>query len=110
MDFYSNLITILIVLPVVGALVALAFHKQESQLKLVALGVTLLNFVVSLAMFSKSTTAGPNGYLFEQNIPWIRAINTSYHVGIDGLSFWLVLLATFIMPISVISTWHAVEK
>jgi NADH-quinone oxidoreductase subunit M len=110
MDFYSNLITILIVLPVVGAVVALAFHKQESQLKWVTLGVTSLNFLVSLAMFSKNAAAGPNGFLFEQNIPWIRAINTNYHVGIDGLSFWLVLLTTFIMPISVISTWRAVEK
>src|SRR5207249_504918 len=36
--------------------------------------------------------------------------NTNYHVGIDGLSFWLVLLTTLIMPISVLSTWHAVEK
>ena len=42
--------------------------------------------------------------------PWIRAINTNYHVGVDGLSFWLVMLTTFIMPIAVLSTWHAVEK
>ena len=39
-----------------------------------------------------------------------RAINTNYHVGVDGLSLWLVLLTTFIMPIAVLSTWHAVEK
>ena len=43
-------------------------------------------------------------------MPWIKAINTNYHVGVDGLSFWLVILTTFIMPIAVISTWHAVEK
>jgi NADH-quinone oxidoreductase subunit M len=106
----SNLITILILLPVIGAVVTLLFYRQESQLRWVTLGFTLLNFLVSLAMFSKSAVAGPSGYLFEQNVPWIRAINTSYHVGIDGLSFWLVLLTTLIMPISVISTWHAVEK
>jgi len=34
----------------------------------------------------------------------------NYYVGIDGISLWLVLLTTFIMPISVLSTWHAVEK
>lgn len=106
----GNLLTILIVLPVVGAAITLAFYKNEARLKWVTLGFTLLNFVVSLAMFSRGAVAGASGYLFEQNVPWIRAINTSYHIGVDGLSFWLVLLTTFIMPISVISTWHAVEK
>ncbi|MCV4859889.1 dehydrogenase, partial [Escherichia coli] len=50
------------------------------------------------------------GFRFEQNVPWIKAINTNYHVAVDGLSLWLVLLTTFIMPIAVISTWQAVEK
>src|SRR5947208_11775944 len=96
--------------PLIGAVVMLAFGRQESQLKIVALGITLLNFLISLALFSKSATAGSGGFFFEQNVPWIRAINTNYHIGIDGLSFWLVLLTTFIMPIAVLSTWHAVEK
>lgn len=114
MDFFNeNLLTILILLPLVGAVLTLAhqmFWKQEGQLKWVTLGVTLLNFLVSLALFSKSAIAGPGGFFFETNVPWIKAINTNYHVGVDGLSFWLVLLTTFIMPIAVISTWHAVEK
>lgn len=113
MNFINeNLLTILIVLPLLGALLTLghqAFWKQESQLKYLTLGFTLLNFVVSFALFSQSN-ASANGFLFEQNVPWIRAINTNYHVGVDGLSFWLVLLTTFIMPIAVLSTWHAVEK
>ncbi|CAN5363651.1 NADH-quinone oxidoreductase subunit M [soil metagenome] len=109
----SNLLTILILLPVAGAVLTLAhqmFWKQEGQLKWVTLGFTLLNFLVSLALFSKSAVAGPSGYFFEKNIPWIKAINTNFHFGVDGLSFWLVILTTFIMPIAVISTWHAVEK
>jgi len=109
----SNLLTILILLPLAGSIVVLAykaFTKQEGQIKWLTLGVTLVNFVVSLAMFSRSAVAGPSGFLFEQNVPWIRAINTNYHIGVDGLSFWLVILTTFIMPIAVISTWHAVEK
>jgi NADH-quinone oxidoreductase subunit M len=114
MNFLNdNLITVLILLPVVGAVLTLAhylFWKQESQLKWLTLGFTLLNALVSLALFSRSAVAGPGGFYFEQNIPWIKAINTNYHVGVDGLSFWLVLLTTFIMPIAVLSTWHSVEK
>ncbi|MGE3465797.1 MAG: NuoM family protein, partial [Pyrinomonadaceae bacterium] len=114
MDFITeNLITILILLPVVGAVLTLAhqmFWKQEGQLKWLALGFTTLNFLVSLALFSQSAVAGASGFFFEKNVPWIKAIGTNYHVGVDGLSFWLVILTTFIMPIAVISTWNAVEK
>jgi NADH-quinone oxidoreductase subunit M len=114
MDFLNgNLLTVLIVLPLVGA-VLLLFHRalgqDRSQLKWLTLGFTILNFGVSLALFSKSALQGSSGFFFEQNVSWIRAINTNYHIGVDGLSFWLVLLTTFIMPISVLSTWHAVEK
>src|SRR5688572_19717215 len=114
MDFLNQtLLTILILLPIVGAVLTLAhqaFWKQESQLKWVTLGFTVLNFVVSLALFSKSAVAGTGGFFFEQNIPWIRAINTNYPVGVDGIRLWLVILTTFIMPIAVLSTWHSVEK
>jgi len=113
MDFINeNLLTILILLPVFGALAALGhamFWKQESHLKWVTLFFTVVNFLVSLFLFG-SHTVSANGFSFERNVPWIKAINTNYHVGIDGISFWLVILTTFIMPIAVISTWHAVEK
>lgn len=113
MDFLqSNLLTILILLPVVGAILTLGhqmFWRDESHLKWLTLGFTLVTFVVSLLLFTGGN-AGASGFMFEKNVPWISAINANYHIGIDGLSFWLVILTTFIMPIAVLSTWHAVEK
>ena len=113
MDFINeNLLTILILLPVFGAVGVILhqmFWKQESQLKWLTFGLTLVNFLISLLLISGTKTAG-TGFSFEKNVPWISAINTNYHVGVDGLSLWLVILTTFIMPIAVISTWHAVEK
>ncbi len=114
MDFISeNLITILILIPFLGALASVGyglFLGQEALLKWVALGFTVVNFVVSLLLAFDRGTASPGGFHFEENVPWITAINTNYHVGVDGLSIWLVILTTFIMPISVLSTWNAVEK
>ncbi len=114
MDFITeNLLTILILLPVFGALFTLGhamFWKNESDLKWLTLIFTVANFLVSLFLIFDKGAIAKNGFLFEKNIPWIKAINTNYHVGVDGLSIWLVLLTTFIMPIAVISTWHAVEK
>lgn len=111
MDFINeNLLTILILLPVFGA-IGLVLHqmfwKQESHLKWLTFGFTVVNFLISLLLIGGTKTSG---FSFEKNIPWIEAINTNYHVGVDGLSLWLVILTTFIMPISVISTWHSVEK
>ncbi|NOT46912.1 MAG: NADH-quinone oxidoreductase subunit M [Acidobacteria bacterium] len=114
MDFITeNLLTILVLLPVFGALALLGhqmFWKQEAQLKWVTLLFTIVNFLISLFLLADKGAASASGFFFEKNIPWIKAINTNYHVGVDGLSLWLVILTTFIMPIAVISTWHAVEK
>jgi len=113
MNFINeNLLTILILLPVFGALAVIGhqmFWNQESQLKWVTLIITLVNFLISLALLGPSA-ASASGFYFEKNVPWISAINTNYHIGVDGLSLWLVLLTTFIMPIAALSTWHAVEK
>ena len=113
MNFINeNLITILILLPVFGAIAVVGhrmFWKEESQLKWVTLIFTLLNFVISLALLG-SAQQNASGFYFEKNVPWISAINTNYHIGVDGLSLWLVLLTTFIMPIAVLSAWNAVEK
>jgi len=114
MDFIAeNLLTILILIPLVGSLGVLGLQmlsKKEGQLKWLTLIVTVVTFLVSLFLIFDRGVISAGGFHFEQNIPWISAINTNYHVGVDGLSLWLVLLTTFIMPISVISTWNAVEK
>lgn len=114
MDFITeNLLTILILLPAFGAVAVIGhamFWKQEGSLKWFTLGFTIVNFLVSLVLLADKGAVSANGFYFEKNIPWIKAINTNYHVGIDGLSLWLVVLTTFIMPIAIISTWHAVEK
>ena len=113
MDFITeNLLTILILLPAFGALAVLGhamFWKAESSLKWITLGFTIVNFAASLLLLG-SHTASASGFYLEKNIPWIKAINTNYHIGVDGLSVWLVILTTFIMPIAILSTWKAVEK
>lgn len=109
----ENLLTILILLPAFGAVSVLGhqmFWKSEDKLKWITLFWTVLNFVISLFLILDKGAVSANGFYFEKNIPWIKAINTNYHVGVDGLSLWLVVLTTFIMPIAVLSTWHAVEK
>lgn len=114
MDFITeNLLTILILLPVVGALAVIGhamFWKQEDSLKWITLGFTIVVFLLSLFLLADKGAISANGFYFEQNVSWIKAINTNYHIGVDGLSLWLVILTTFIMPIAVLSAWNAIEK
>lgn len=114
MNFINeNLITILILLPVIGAIGLVGYQlltKNDDSLKWITFAVTLVGFLLSILLITNRGELSANGFYFEQNIPWISAINTNYHVGIDGLSIWLVLLTNLIMPISVLSAWNAVEK
>ncbi|MCI0362587.1 MAG: NADH-quinone oxidoreductase subunit M, partial [Phycisphaerales bacterium] len=65
--------------------------------------------VLSLAIFGASLglLAGP---VAETNIPWIQELNIRYHVTIDGLSLWLVLLTTFLTPLAVLISWKSIDK
>jgi NADH-quinone oxidoreductase subunit M len=108
----DNILTILILLPVIGAVAAVGhqmFWKNEGQVKWITLGFTIVNFLLSLLLLGGGKVSA-NGFSYEVNVPWINAIGTNYHLGMDGLSVWLLLLTTLIMPIAVLSSWHAVEK
>ncbi|HYG81037.1 MAG TPA: NADH-quinone oxidoreductase subunit M [Pyrinomonadaceae bacterium] len=108
----TYLLTILILLPTVGA-VALVGHglvyKRESHYKWIALLFSVATFALSLLLLGGGgRTEG--GFQFVQNAPWITSINARYHVGVDGISLWLVLLTTLLVPISILSSWTAVTK
>src|SRR5438093_9033018 len=99
MDDY--VLTIIILLPLVGAIALLLIGRgdrpNENVLKWTALLFSLATFLVSLVLpigFSKGA-----GLQFETNVEWINAFNLGvrYHVAIDGLSLWLVILTTFLV-------------
>jgi NADH-quinone oxidoreductase subunit M len=103
-------LTILILLPVLGAVVSAVYNlttKKEAHFKWIALAFSVATFLLSLLLISGSGTAG---YTFEQNANWIGAIGARYHVAVDGISLWLVLLTTLLMPIAILSSWTAIKK
>ena len=66
---------------------------------------------LSLLLLTEPVELGRGGaFHFVQNVPWIESIGAHYHVGVDGISLWLVLLTTLLMPISILSSWTSVEK
>ncbi|HVG30515.1 MAG TPA: NADH-quinone oxidoreductase subunit M [Pyrinomonadaceae bacterium] len=109
----NYLITVLILLPALGAAAlaahALAPYRRESHYRWIALLVSTATFAVSLLLLGGGGTSAGQ-FHFVQDVNWIGAIGARYHVGVDGISLWLVLLTTLLMPISILSSWRAVEK
>ena len=91
------LLTALIVLPLIGAAIVLLLKNQGHQ-KIAALSTTVLIFVLSLLLLV-GWQDGYAGMQFEENLPWMPAYNLQYHLGVDGISLFLVLLTTLLMPI-----------
>ena len=107
------LLTTLILLPFAGALALVLFSftpsRRDEHYRWIALVATIATFVVSLLLLRGVGGSGAE-FRFEQNINWIGSIGARYHVAVDGVSLWLVLLTTLLMPIAVLSSWTAISK
>ena len=107
-----HILTILILLPVAGALALVGYSfvsgRREEHYKWIAMVTTVATFALSLLLL-RGIGGGPE-FRFEENVSWIGAISARYHLGVDGISLWLVLLTTLLMPIAVLSSWTAIRK
>jgi NADH-quinone oxidoreductase subunit M len=98
----------LIGIPLVLAL-SLLYRESEEPMKIGALIVSIIEFLISIPLYT-NFKIGFAGMQFEVEHPWIQSLGISYHLGIDGISLFLVLLTTFIMPITILSSWHSIHK
>src|SRR5436853_159306 len=109
----NHLLTILILLPVIGAATTVVYSltpgARESHYRWIALGFTTLAFLLSLLLI-KGGGGTFSTFVLEENYSWIGAVGARYHLGIDGISLWLVLLTTLLMPIAVLSSWTAITN
>jgi NADH-quinone oxidoreductase subunit M len=98
--------------PLVGILILLFMKSsQKNAIRWVALVTSLVTFGLSLWMLTQFTMGEP-GIQMEIDKPWIKFANwtISFHMGVDGLSILLVMLTTMLTPISILSTWSAVDE
>lgn len=109
----QHLLTLLVLVPVVGALVAILYSLapggREENYKWIAFLTSLATFVFSLLLI-QGAGGGTADFRFEENVSWIGSIGARYHLGVDGISMWLVLLTTLLMPIAILSSWTAIKK
>jgi len=99
-------LTALLVWPLVAA--AALWLVPAERAKYVALVAALIEFAASLPLWWRFVPTA--GMQFEANLPWIAGWGISYHVGIDGISLFMVLLTTFLVPLSVLGSFTYITK
>jgi NADH-quinone oxidoreductase subunit M len=103
------LLSLITFLPLVFAILLLVVPStQNCLIRWSALVFTLAEFGLSLFMLSKFQK-GTAALQFVERIPWVPELGVSYFLGIDGISLWLVILTTFLVPIIVVGSWSAIN-
>jgi len=106
----NYLITLLLLIPLVGGLLILVLPKtKENIVRYSGLAISTVTFILSLLLyFNFDLTIGD--FQFIHQFKWIEKLNVSYFVGIDGMSLLLVLLTTFLTPLTLLSSWSSIKK
>ncbi|PYX94513.1 MAG: Fe-S-binding domain-containing protein, partial [Acidobacteria bacterium] len=105
----NNILTLVTFAPLAGALLLLLFPRNNDKaIRWGALAIPLITFALSLHLPFHFQTGNPN-FQFPADAPWINHPNIHYHLGVDGISLWLVLLTTFLVPLGVLISWHSVH-
>ena len=112
MNFFLQPLTLVTFLPLVGILILFFIpSERKDALRWTALITSLITFLLSLWVLGMFNPSDPNLQLVAR-YNWITVAgwNIQYFLGVDGLSILLLLLTTFLTPISILSTWTAIEE
>jgi NADH-quinone oxidoreductase subunit M len=105
----GHLLSVLVFFPALGALALLLLSGDDHVwIRRLALTISVAEFLLSLLLLL-GVTPGTSGYTFVEFHSWIASPPINYHLGVDGISLFLVILTTFLTLISVIASWKSIE-
>ena len=104
------ILTIVTFTPALGALALLFFNRQNTRaIRGFTLAVAVLTFILSLHLIAHFDSSR-SGFQFLVDVPWISSAGIHYHMGIDGISVYLILLATILTPLAVLASWSISDR
>ena len=106
-----GLLSLAVWTPIAFGLVLLALGRDEHvrAVRWLALVGALISFLITLPLYA-GFQLETSAMQFVEKAPWIERFNVNYHLGLDGISFWLVLLTAFINVIVVIAGWEVITR
>src|SRR5664280_307508 len=105
----ESILTLILLVPLAGAVLVALVPDRFKLPNWIALLTTLASLVLTLHL-PAHFVLGQSGFQFEVNLPWIESPAIFYHVGVDGLSLWLVVLTGLLAPVGVIASWRAIKE
>src|SRR5437879_1936895 len=106
----SYLLTALTFLPLAGTTALFMLRADDHEwIRRIALAVSLFEFALSLQLLHGFALNSAD-YQFVEFHNWIPSPPIHYHLGIDGISLFLVLLTTFLTPIAILASWKSIER
>ena len=102
------ILTLVTFTPLVGALLLVLFPRRDRDIRIFAL-VCFAAHIRALAALAGLLPPRLAGFQYEIDRPWISTPNIHYHMGMDGISLWLVVLTTFLTPLCVLISWKSVH-
>src|SRR5216683_82770 len=103
------ILPILTFLPAIGAIALLVLRSDDFKfIRGMALVVASAEFLFSLLLIPR-VPIGSSGYALDLNVPWITSPPIHFHMGVDGLSIFLVILTTLLTPISILASWNSIQ-
>ena len=104
----DSILSTITFVPTIGAIVVALLPRTGKVIQWFTLLVTLLTFLLTLHL-PAHFQYGQTGFQFEESHPWIASPKISYHLGVDGISMWLVVLVGFLGPLASLASWKVIE-
>ena len=110
MDWLNeHILTLVLAAPLVGAVLAVLIPKdQVFGLKVFGIGASSLVLLLSVYLYIQFDGSKAE-FQFVEQVEWIDELNASYHVGVDGISLLLIMITTFLTPLSLLSSWGSIQ-
>lgn len=111
MNLDHTILSLIVFFPLVGAAVLALLPERGKTIQSGALAVTLITFAMTLHL-PAHYVAGSSANLFQfvQDVPWIAAPAIRYHLAVDALGMWLVVLTGFLAPLGVLASWNTISE
>jgi len=111
MDYFNtHLLSLILFTPAIAALIMLFLPSGEMKLhRWFAFAASLIPFILTLSLWSRFDM-NVTGFQFEEKYVWYEAIHSSFHIGVDGISFAMVLLTTFLTPLAILASFNITDR
>ena len=105
----ESILTLILLVPLAGAALVALVPDRARLPNWIALCTSLASFGLTLHL-PAHFVLGQGGFQFAVNRPWIESPAIFYHVGVDGLSLWLVVLTGLLAPVGVLASWNVIKE